>query len=696
MHLERAQNELVALGGTPCRFQVVEDPSEAQFGESSVLRVVPDAVLPFDMPGNAVVVRAYFEQDAPELGQEFEALARFFAPSDVGRVSYARKGIACRAELSDLKPVEDSAFGALTQARERFTASLEQCAAASRIDDAAIALVCALVAGDRTELFSTPLYQEVKAVGLAHLVAVSGAHLVIVSGFIKVFLEALRLPYRARAAAQLAFVFVYVVMVGFPVSCLRAAFMSVVSMLSLVFKRRSHALSSLGVAIIVLVAFDPPAAVSLSFALSALSTLGIILFVPLFVSWAPAVSRRVRAWAVEPLALTLAATLTTFSLSVAQFAQFPLIAPISNVVATPLVTIVCGIGVLAFVTLPLPALSSLLMQCACAVAGCFVYGVEALARVPFCCIPVDADLPAMAVLSIGVVAALWIVWPRRVDVRVAGVGCAACLLCLAIALVPRLDSELVMLDVGQGDAFIVRSGGACVLVDTGNDAQALYEGLARHGVRRLDGVVVSHADDDHCACLGDLVGVVPVGAVYMTQGMGESEEDKAHGLVTDAQRLVGAQGVHELSTGDVMTIGAFRATVLSPDELTDEGGNADSLCLLLEHPKASSDRPWTALLCGDAEAEVLKPLVESGALGAVDVCKVGHHGARAALDADLARALSPRVALVSVGEHNTYGHPNEETLALLVGEGAETLCSDEVGDAVCRFTPERIEVSTMR
>lgn len=695
-HLERTQNELCTLEGGVHRFQVVEDPTEAAFGRSAVLRVVRDDGLPLDPPGSAVLVRAYFEDDAPALGQEFEAHARFFAPSDIGYAAYLRKGVACRAELSDLTSVSPSAFGFLTKMRMGFVEALDRSAAATGIDDESVALVQALVVGDRSDLFTTSLYQEVKATGLAHLVAVSGAHLVIVSGFVKVLLEALRLPQRIRVTLQVSFVCVYVVMVGFPVSCLRAALMSIASVLSLVFRRRSHALSSLGATIIVLISFDPSAAVSLSFSLSVLSTLGIVLFVPLIVSWCPVASRQVRAWILDPVVMTLAATLLTFPLSVSQFAQFPLVAPLSNVVASPFVTLVCGIGALAFVVQPIPLLSSMLLQLACGMGWCFVRTVEALSRVPFCCIPVDASMPVMGLVSIGVAAAMWLIWPRRIDARAVTVGLMACLLCLAVSLIPRLDSELIMLDVGQGDAFVVRSGGACVLVDTGNDPQALYEGLARHGVRRLDGVVVSHADDDHCACLSDLAGVVPCDAVYVARGMKTSDSNKAQELVSDAQRLVGPEGVRELSTGDVVTIGSFRATVISPDELADGGGNADSLCLLLAYSTARSDASWTALLCGDAEAEVLKPLVDEGSLGAVDIYKVGHHGARAALDAELAHALSPRVALVSVGAHNTYGHPNAETLALLSDVGAETLCSDEVGDAVCRFTHERIEVSTMR
>ena len=472
--------------------------------------------------------------------------------------------------------------------------------------------------------------------------------------------------------------------------------MSMVSACALTASRRSHALSSLGVAVIVIVGVDPAAATSLSFALSVLATLGIVLFVPLFASWVPVTSRRVRSWIVDPLAMTAAATLMTFPLSVAQFAQFPIVAPISNVLAAPIVSLICGLGVAAFVTLPIPLLSAALLHVVCGVAGIFVHAVDLLAHLPFASIPVDASLSVMAAISAGAVAALWLLWPLRGDSRALGVGITVAALCLAAVFFPRMGSELIMLDVGQGDAFVVRSRGACVLVDTGNVAQALYEGLARHGVRRLDGVVVSHADDDHCACLADLVGVVPCEAVYLAQGMSDADSDKARELVANAQRLVGSEGVCELTVGDALTIGSFRAEVLSPDGLIDDGGNADSLCLLLEYPKGEGDNTWTALLCGDAEAEVLNPLVREGALGAIDVYKVGHHGSRAALDSELAHALSPRIALVSVGARNTYGHPNEDVLALLANEGAEALCSDEVGDVVCEFSPERIEVSTMR
>ena len=93
---------------------------------------------------------------------------------------------------------------------------------------------------------------------------------------------------------------------------------------------------------------DPSASTSVSFGLSALSTLGIVLFSPLLCSWIPDVGKRVKSYVAEPFVMTLSALLLTFPLSMSSFSQFAIISPISNIVAVPFVTVVCSVGVLSF------------------------------------------------------------------------------------------------------------------------------------------------------------------------------------------------------------------------------------------------------------------------------------------------------------------------------------------------------------
>ena len=152
-----------------------------------------------------------------------------------------------------------------------------------------------------------------------------------------------------------------------------------------------------------------------------------------------------------------------------------------------------------------------------------------------------------------------------------------------------------------------------------------------------------------------------------------------------------------LDAGDAIDVGRFELSVVWPDAFREEGGNADSLCLLA---RLDSDRDemadWSALLVGDAEAPELEAMMDEGRVGQVDVYKVGHHGSAAALTDELARRLSPKVSLVSVGENNRYGHPSSDVVGWLEAAESSVVRTDESGDVAVRFFSDRMEVRTLR
>lgn len=149
-----------------------------------------------------------------------------------------------------------------------------------------------------------------------------------------------------------------------------------------------------------------------------------------------------------------------------------------------------------------------------------------------------------------------------------------------------------------------------------------------------------------------------------------------------------------LNCGDSFQVGAFSVRVVWPAELEDEGGNADSVCLVVEH--GAGDEVYRALLVGDAESEQLAEIMEREGLEDVDIYKVGHHGSKAAITPEQAAALNPAVALISVGEGNDYGHPAPSTVDALEAAGAKVFRTDLAGIVCCNFRNGRVEVDTMR
>ena len=677
-------------------FEAVSDSRETEFGSSCAAKV--------ELEGGRVVtasVRYPAECGRFLFGEAFTAHARFSPLPEASYDYYREQGVSCLATVEEVERLEGgrgalgTVLGALAGVRTRLLSVFDGYAG----DGAAF--LRAVLFNDRSQLDGTPFYQDVKTVGLAHLIAVSGAHTSIVCALLGAALGRAGAPRGAVVPLQAGFLAAYLVCTGMPISGVRAAVMTAVSLVALYARRRASSLSALAVCVAVLVAVSPEAAVSLSFALSVLATLGIVLFGGLAREWFDALLRGRFPYLSDSLALTTSSSLLATPLSAAVFSQLPLISPLANVVATPFFAFFCagGLGVSALAAAFPPVFSWLVFALVVA-AQMFCDLICLLALVPFAAVPFSGDAGVMAVLSCAAAAMLWYAWPRptglarHVAVFICG-GIAACLVAYG-ALAPRLSgTELVMLDVGQGDAILVRSEGATLLVDTGNQDAELLAGLAKQGVVRLDAVAITHPDDDHCASLSALRGVVSVGAVYVADDLLECPCASCTALREEACALVGEENLRGLSVGETLAVGALLLEVVWPHEFADEGGNGDSLSFRLESDiDGDGVAEWDALLVGDAEAEELRAMAFESHLAGIDVYKVGHHGSAAALTPELAERLSPKVALVGVGAQNRYGHPAPETLAALEGAGARVYRTDLHGAVTVRFEPDELVVFT--
>lgn len=696
--VHQKRNAMMDLGEATRAVRILEDPSKGSFGYSvPALLTEPNVGLIQRQLSSCKVMLSYSDESF-EYGDEFIAKVSFSSVDERYVNYYDKNGIVAPCSVSNLQPVYSSQLGLLSDSRLQFASAVSGFFDSDDVNDDAVSLIKALVVGDRRELFESDFYNQVKVTGLAHLVAVSGAHLVIVIGLVSSCMRTIRLPRTLSVCIQVGFLFAYLVIVGFPVSCIRAAVMAGVGLLSFASRKRSYALSSLGAAIIALMVIDPSASNSVSFGLSALSTLGIILFSPLLCSWIPSVGKRFDALVAEPFSLTISALILTFPISMCAFSQFTIISPFSNIAAVPLVTAVCAIGILSFLALPVAPIFHLLIQFSYFFAMALVFVIDALSAIPFAAMPIDASMELLTLFSIVLCVFLWLVWPRAFPAKTFVCICITLILCaFPIRILDSTGTSIVMLDVGQGDSFLIKSRGSTLLIDTGNNPKKLLSGLARYGVNHLDGIVISHADDDHCGCLADLRGVVSVGSVFVAKGFGSLGTDKAEDMLKYAESLSSATGVHELAVDDVITVGSVSFRVISPDGLTDEGENDDSVCLM-----ATTDLnndgigEWRALFTGDAESEVLDSLYEKGALEDIDILKVSHHGAKAALDNELMDALKPEIALISVGERNRYGHPAANTISLLESCNVGVFRTDLQGDVVCILNQTNISINTMK
>ena len=660
--------------------ELLEDSLQSGYGESALVRAT--------FPGGVQsVLDARFGDVEPLIaGRRFSCRTAFVAYDFEQRPhAWADGSIGALKvlafERADMNPALDS----LVSFRESAITALGNQTDAQR-------LLQALVCGYRHDIRDSELYSSFQTCGLAHLVAVSGAHLVIVTGLFAGVLRSLRVPRRITIAALVLVMASYFVVAGMPISALRAIIMSALGLASFFGKRRASSLNAVGVGVFAIVLSHPPSCLSASFALSGLSTIGIVLFAPLVNAWFAKTPLAGVPLVSEALSLTLSAGILSQLYAASLFSQIPLISPISNIIVTPLFPFVCGSGlVFVLVEVLLPFLAPI-AQIFSQLSSLLIAGmVDMLSRVPYASVPICMTTPVAVLLSFLAACSLWLLWPRtkRVVIMLLAVGFG---LALGFAL-PLGDSDrIVMLDIGQGDAFLVQSRGQRLLVDTGNEDGKLLSQLARNGVVHLDAVLITHADDDHRGSLDALNKAVQVDSVLLASGMEQCHDPSVQALLQEAYAT--ARKVEYLNCGDEFSVGAFRARVVWPDALREQGGNADSLCTLLEYDGDDDGvTDYVTFMTGDAEKDEVGEMLKSNRVGHVDVLKVGHHGSRNGATKNQVEALSPSLALISCGKNNRYGHPAPETLEMLESVGAQTYRTDSNGMVTCLFAPSSIRVA---
>ncbi|MFE9764378.1 ComEC/Rec2 family competence protein [Streptomyces sp. NPDC005808] len=561
------------------------------------------------------------------------------------------------------------------------------------LDADARALLPGLVVGD-TSRVTPELDEAFKATDLTHLLAVSGGNFTILLALFigppglaqraerRGLAPRLGVPLRATA------LFVGALTLGFVIVCrpdpsvLRAAACGSIALLAIATGRRRSLIPALATAVLLLVLYDPWLSRSYGFVLSVLATGALLTLAP---RWSAALQRR----RVPPrLAEALAAA------GAAQAVCAPVVAVLSARVS--LVAVPCNLlaefavapaTVLGFATL---ATASVAMPVAKALAWSASWPVQWIADIA----RTGAALPGGGVdwpgswtgallLALAVVAVVFV--GRRLLRHPWLTGFCGVLFLLVVVQPPPLTRvitgwpppgwRMVMCDVGQGDATVLAAGdGTAVVVDAGPDPVLVDRCLGALGITRIPLVVLTHFHADHVAGLAGVLRGRSVGAIETT-GLEEPPDQAEFVRREAAARHI---PVTRAVSGERRRTGGLDWQVLWPppsSASTQDGPNDASVTLLVR------SAGLRMLLLGDLEPPSQQALLRSPAaaeLGAVDVLKVAHHGS-AYQDPDLIRRVAPRLALISCGEDNPYGHPAPSTVAALRAGGAVVLRTDEDG-----------------
>jgi competence protein ComEC len=586
-------------------------------------------------------------------------------------------------------------------------------------------LATAMAIGLR-DVVARDVSDDFRTSGLSHVVAISGWHIAMLGAVVAALLGGL--PRRPRSLLVVLAIAAYAVIAGAAPSILRAALMAAAVIVARESGRRGQAKAALALTCLALLVLDPATVTDVGFELSAIATAGLLAWATPLHEWlVKRLPKATPAWLLEALAVSLAAQAATLPLILLQFGRLSMVAPLANLLIAPLVapamlvTAIClaagatlALGVPTLLMAPVSLIGALLI-------GAMIWIAHWCAALPFA----SVDLPppfayigaAASALAIGFV----VYRSRRAKAReqplvtkarasrfrlkrshlVAFGAALALVLLITVVALARPDGRLhvTMLDIGQGDSILLEGPqGGRMLIDTGPDPDLELKRLDERipaWDRRIDLVVLTHPHEDHVGGLWLLLQRYKVGQVVESGMVGRGPGDAAYRQVLSQQ----GRQTTPVAAGDHLWLDGIELNVdwplpgTVPLKASDDGKqvNDESVVIDLRY----GDR--TVLFTGDMEEEVDPQLLARGLadrVGQVDVLKVAHHGSGTATTSALLDALQPRIALISVGADNNYGHPSPATLQRLREHGAITYRTDLDGSIEITTDGETLSVAT--
>jgi competence protein ComEC len=549
---------------------------------------------------------------------------------------------------------------------------------------------------------------DFRRAGLSHLLAVSGQNVALLALLAMPVLALLGLPLRARLLWVIGLIAVYVPLAGAGASIQRAGVMGALSVFATLRGRRSSRLHALAVAAIVTLAIDPGVAADVGWQLSFAAVLGIALLAAPLSATARARLRPsgpVGRAVLDGAAMTVAATLATAPLIAFHFGEVSTMTLLANLLALPAVAPAMWVGMLSAAGGQVPGFPVAALNAVEAPLLGYIAQIAAwCGRPSWACLEVRlGPLGLLGSYAAVLVAALVLPMlarrrrlaairarrgppsPRR---RKAPRGALALMLAAALGALalggtaappslPAVGLRITVLDVGQGDAILFQPAAAPpILVDGGPLGDGLPGLLRERGAGRLAAAIVTHDQADHVGGIAGMLGEIPVERLlYGVADRRLLEESEQAGAAT---RRVGAGA--ELRSGRLRLDFVWPPPELLAGPHAGEDPNRLALVIVARWGR------FSMLLTADAEAEST-PIDP----GPIDVLKVSHHGSDDAGLDELLDRTAPRLAVISVGKDNPYGHPTRSTLAALAAHGVHTLRTDRDGSVVIEVAGAAVE-----
>ncbi len=540
-------------------------------------------------------------------------------------------------------------------------------------------VISALVVGDDSKI-SKHDWDVYLYTGVNHLMSISGLHITMLAGLAFTIISfiwrrfstlVLCLPSKKAATiGGLIVAFLYACLAGLSIPTQRTLYMLIVVAVALLLNQRVNFSRVLLIALFVVTILDPWAVIAPGFWLS-FSAVAIITYATVY-------RLRLRHWLIEAVNTQWSVTLGLLPFLIFMFAQASIVSPIANAFAIPIISL--------FVV-PLSILGALIpldfiLQLAHSILAICMIGLNWLASLPFATWQ-QAVVPFWRV-AIGMIGVIWLLLPSGIPMRWLGI-----ILMLPMIIVEQQhldigELQVVVLDVGQGLSVVVKTANHIMLYDTGraynqeSDAGAniVLPYLRSQGIKKLDGLIISHDDNDHSGGAASIMAKLPISWTASSYSLSK------HHSVEPSQLKIPNQLT--CFTGQKWLWDGVRFEVLYPSVESYQQENIkdnNRSCVI----KVTS-RNGTILLTGDIEAEAESLLLQTQRYKLKsDVMIAPHHGSKTSSTEPFIQSVGAKHVIFTVGYLNRFRHPRPPVVSRYLEKGVQLYRSDHHGAVLIDF-----------
>lgn len=539
-------------------------------------------------------------------------------------------------------------------------------------------LLLGILIGERDNIQEN-IIESFKTANLSHILAVSGAHTSYIILGITYIISKSKTPKKVGYIITIIFLLLFIIITGATYSVVRACIMAIILIGAKLCYRKENFTTSICISLLIILIQNPFAINDIGLKLSFMGTIGIIVFnkniTNLFIKL------KIKEKIAKILSITFSAQLMIMPITVLNFNTISLTFFISNLLASPLLGIIIVLGFISvFISFILQPISKILFFALNIVLELLILISKFTSQIPYSLILVKTPNIVFAIIYYILILFLNYIFfikenptrrfqrkiikiitiknIKKVIKKVAIVLLIILLFTNLIKIInPRL--KIYFIDVGQGDStLIVTPKNKKILIDGGEGTpEVLLSYLLDRRINKIDYIIISHFDSDHCNGLIEVIEEIKVKNIIISRQSEESEEYKKI-LNIIKQKNIKVSIVKEKDK--IFIEKDFYIEILNPaEELAFQDLNNNSIVAKLIYIN------FSMLFTGDIEKAEENLINKYKNNLKSTILKVSHHGSKTSTSEEFLKYVKPEIALIGVGENNKFGHPNQSTIEKL-------------------------------